>query len=574
MIAKLVRYVLQVIRAGLQRYISDNGLAVDISNNPSLKKANQAFKAAKRRYATQGGNRRAGQGKEPIDPRDQAKIAEYFQQPDTYTDPTKLQQLVYYMFSMHFGYRGCEIWHQLLHTGFVEGVDELGRPRYTIDQALIEKNFQQTGPNSTCRRTVKIVDDPENEVYLFSTVKHYIDKLDKRQPKFLAKPKTERQVAKDRDAPLYVKSPLGVHTIGQIMPGISAAAGTSKRYTNHCVRHTLGTNMLRMGFPLSAIQARLRLRSERTLAWYTAYRTADELSAETRTISEPLRGMPRPHQPAQSSVAAEAGPSSAGAGDGRDAGGSGVGRVPGQQQQQLVPAGVGDGRDAGGQWQQKPDRRQPVPVMAVTLAVAESEGSPGSSSSSSCQPVSVMAVTLAVAESEGSPGSSSSSSCQPVSVMAVTLAVAESEGSPGSSSSSSCQPVSVMAVTLAVAESEGSPGSSSSSSCQPVSVMAVTLAVAESEGSPGSSSSSSCQPVPVMAVTLAVAESEGSPGSSSSSSCQPVSVMAVTLAVAESEGSPGSSSSCRCRSWTQVHTPGHSWLEATGHHRGRCGNHK
>ena len=225
---------------------------------------------------------------------------------------------MYYMLSMHFGYRGCEIWHQLLHTSFVESVDELGRPQYTIDQALIEKNYQQTGPNSTCRRTVKVVDDPENDVYLFSTVKCYISKLDKGQTKFLVKPKTDRQMKEDRDAPWFTKAPMGVHTIGQIMPRISTAAGTSKRYTNHCVRHTLGTNMMRMGFPLSAIQARLRLRSERTLAWYTAYRTADELAAENRTISEPLRGMPHPRQPALSAAAAEAGPSSGPGGIGAD----------------------------------------------------------------------------------------------------------------------------------------------------------------------------------------------------------------------------------------------------------------
>ena len=216
-------YLFQVIRAGLQRYIYDEGRDIDITNHPALKKANQAFKAAKRRYATEG-NRRAGQGKEPIDPHDQHKIAEYFQQADTFTSPSKLQQLVYYMLSMHFGYRGCEIWHQLLHTSFVESADELGRPQYTIDQSLIEKNYQQTGPNSTCRRTVKVADDPENDVYLFSTVKFYISKLDKRQPKLLAKPKTEGQIAKQQGKPWYGKTQMGVNTIGRIMPRLSMVA--------------------------------------------------------------------------------------------------------------------------------------------------------------------------------------------------------------------------------------------------------------------------------------------------------------------------------------------------------------
>ena len=208
-------YLFQVIRAGLQRYIYDEGRDIDITNHPALKEANQTFKAAKRPYATEG-SRRAGQGKDPIDPLDQHKIAEYFQQADTFTSPSKLRQLVCYMLSMHFSYRGCDIWNQLLHTSFVESADELGRPRYTIDHASVEKNYQQTGPNSTCRRTVKVADDPENDVYLLSTVQFYISKLDKRQPNFLAKSKkkTERQIAAKQGEPWYAKTQMGVNTIG------------------------------------------------------------------------------------------------------------------------------------------------------------------------------------------------------------------------------------------------------------------------------------------------------------------------------------------------------------------------
>ena len=168
--------------------------------------------------------------------------------------------------TMHFGYRGGEIWHQLQHRSFKEDVDEQGRPRLSIDQAISEKNYQHTGPNSTCRRIVTITDDPEAEVYMYSTLKVYISTLDPRQAAFLAKPKTPSQLTKDPEGPWYVNAPIGVKTIAKIMPDISRKAGTSKRYTNHCVRHTLGTNMLRMGFPLPAIQSRLRLRSAATLS--------------------------------------------------------------------------------------------------------------------------------------------------------------------------------------------------------------------------------------------------------------------------------------------------------------------
>ena len=287
---------LHVLRAGLQRYLSDHQeRPLDLSDAP-FKKANEAFKAAKRRFALSGDNPQAGKQKQPIDPTDQEKIRQYFAMPDTYENPTKLQEFVYYMLSMNFGYRGNEIWHQLRHHSFKDGVDEHGRPSLTIDQAISEKNYQHTGPNSTCRRVATITDDPEAEVYMYSALKAYIGKLDPRQEAFLAKAKTAAQIAKDPEGPRYVNAPLGVRTIAKIMPEISRKAGTTKRYTNHCVRHTLGTNMLRMGFQLPAIQNRLRLRSAATLSWYTGYRTAEELTDETRTISAPLRGVRCPRR--------------------------------------------------------------------------------------------------------------------------------------------------------------------------------------------------------------------------------------------------------------------------------------
>ena len=107
--------------------------------------------------------------------------------PDAYENPKKLQEYVYYMLyctqSIYmlcvlyaYGYRGGEIWHQLQHRGFKEDVDEQGRPRLSIDQAISEKNYQHTGPSSTCRRIETITDDPEAEVYMYSTLKMYIHK--------------------------------------------------------------------------------------------------------------------------------------------------------------------------------------------------------------------------------------------------------------------------------------------------------------------------------------------------------------------------------------------------------------
>ena len=145
-------------------------------------------------------------------------MRQYFATPRTYESPAVLQQYIYYMLSMTFGYRGREVWHQLKRDSFVEDVDELGRARITVDQALMEKNYQHTGPNSTCRRMTSVTDDREGGVYLYSTLKLYLSRLDPRQEAFMQKAKTAAQMAMDPEAETwYVNAPMGKNTIDQLM---------------------------------------------------------------------------------------------------------------------------------------------------------------------------------------------------------------------------------------------------------------------------------------------------------------------------------------------------------------------
>ena len=116
-----------------------------MAQRPALRKSNEQFKAAKRRFALNG-NRAAGAAKQPMDPADQETARAYFANARTYEDPSVLQLYVYYMLSMTFGYRGREVWHQLKKDPFVEGRDELGRPVIRADQALMEKIISTQDP--------------------------------------------------------------------------------------------------------------------------------------------------------------------------------------------------------------------------------------------------------------------------------------------------------------------------------------------------------------------------------------------------------------------------------------------
>ena len=90
-----------------------------MGTHPEFKRSNDQFKATKRRYALQGNNRAAGTAKQPLDPADQERVRQYFATPRTYESPAVLQQYIYYMLSMTFGYRGREVWYQLRKDSFV-----------------------------------------------------------------------------------------------------------------------------------------------------------------------------------------------------------------------------------------------------------------------------------------------------------------------------------------------------------------------------------------------------------------------------------------------------------------------
>ena len=172
---------MQCLRAGLQRRLAMSGIEIDIATGPAFKQANIMFKATKRRYSMSGDNRQAGKQKKPIDPRDQELIRTYFVSAGIMRSPIVLQLFIFYALSMVFGYRGREVWRQLKKESFVERVNPTtGKKRYTIDQSVMEKNYQLR-PSS---KELEITDDEEEGVHLFSAIGFYLSKLDPRQTAF------------------------------------------------------------------------------------------------------------------------------------------------------------------------------------------------------------------------------------------------------------------------------------------------------------------------------------------------------------------------------------------------------
>ena len=78
------------------------------------------------------------------------------------------------------------------------------------------------------------------------------------------------------DPTWYKEEPLGVYTLSDTMPRISASARLSKRYTNHCVRSATVGVLFHARVQAQSIMARTGHRSAESLQHYVGMSTSSE----------------------------------------------------------------------------------------------------------------------------------------------------------------------------------------------------------------------------------------------------------------------------------------------------------
>ena len=148
-------------------------------------------------------------------------------------NPIGLQRKVFFEILLYICRRGRENLRKLTKHHFSIDVDSQGRRyiRQTVDEQLKNHktdNGKYGGVIYECRG------DPNDPV---SAYEKYVSKLHPESDLLFQKPILEFHV----QSVWYGPTPLSHNAIGNMMSDISAAAGTSKRYTNHCIRGTCVT---------------------------------------------------------------------------------------------------------------------------------------------------------------------------------------------------------------------------------------------------------------------------------------------------------------------------------------------
>lgn len=221
--------------------------------------------------------------KKSIGSSDMMKLKEYFS--DAFSDPTKLQEFVWFSLCFHFGRRGREGWREMRKADFLICRDSDDKRYVTMISTEVTKNHQgghkQKDQDYSEVRMYENKDTPLDPV---AAVELYISKLHPESPVLFQKP---RKVF-DKENIWYTREVLGKNTLGTIMQTISRKAGLSETYTCHCVRASTVTTLYQAGVDAHRICAITKHTNQSSLAHYIDGNTESQMREASSILNQAL----------------------------------------------------------------------------------------------------------------------------------------------------------------------------------------------------------------------------------------------------------------------------------------------
>jgi hypothetical protein len=262
------------LRSGIQRHIQSPPYSrtLNLRSDKCFMAANQCYEGMLKDLKRQGKD--VTKHKAAIDAHDMQKM--YSSGVLSDTDPVALQRKVFVEVGMHFGRRGREGWRSLQKDSFENGIDSQERRFFRLKYNELDKNHQGAEEKEQI-----MYENPTSDRCPYKSLDKYLEKLNPKCPWFLQRPDPKFRTREY----WYVNAPLGVHTIANMLKDISKAASTSKEYTNHCVKATVGTVLKKAGVPSRDIMCVTGHKNVASLDSYLDKPDADERSRMCNIIS-------------------------------------------------------------------------------------------------------------------------------------------------------------------------------------------------------------------------------------------------------------------------------------------------
>ena len=200
---------------------------------------------------------------------------------------TQLQEKVWFDLTLHFARRGRENARNLTADSFLFKTDDLGHEY--VEMAYFEKTKNHQGTlEDNQRAKPRMYATPGLQNCPVNSLKLFLNSRNKQCDAFFQNPSRQGKTSNKQHTSLgYIKSPLGVNKIGQIMKNISIRLGLSKIYTNHSVRATTTTTLARAGLETRDIMKVTGHKNPLSVQSYNADLSEDQSRRISSILSAP-----------------------------------------------------------------------------------------------------------------------------------------------------------------------------------------------------------------------------------------------------------------------------------------------
>ena len=226
-------------RAAIQRRLNALKRPFNVREDAAFRESNIVLDAVLKRNKAEGKTQKV-QHKDALTDADKDRLAMYFEDVLETQDTRKLQSYCWYNIARHLGLRGSEIFVRIRKDDIEIKTNEDGSEYVTFKGDFLTKN----SPGGINGREFASCGRIENATQV-KAMRRLLSFLNPNQPRLFQR---ILYGCRPNDGPWFANAPLGHNSISEMMPQLSVWADLSKRYTNHCVRATVVTDLMDAGF--------------------------------------------------------------------------------------------------------------------------------------------------------------------------------------------------------------------------------------------------------------------------------------------------------------------------------------
>ncbi|XP_030066795.1 uncharacterized protein LOC115475173 isoform X2 [Microcaecilia unicolor] len=274
------------IRSGINRHLQKQpwGRNIDISKDPEFRHANKCLNLQAKNADCHGLN--FINHKQPLSRADLHKL--YSSETLSKKSATNLLYKVWFEIQFFFCRRANENAASLLKSDFTILTDSSGLKYVTQSSTWKMRSHPRRSSDTLSFADMRMYEQPHSIYCPVKSFQLYISKLHPEQPRLFQLPRK----LQDPAGIWYGKHPVGERFISGLMKKISAEAGLSKIYTNHCIRSTCCQVLSEAGIQNRHIISISGHKSELSLRHYTNQTNDKQKCDLNKILTESLPQQP------------------------------------------------------------------------------------------------------------------------------------------------------------------------------------------------------------------------------------------------------------------------------------------